>query len=193
MRGELNEYGQVVAGHLGGYVPGGDPNTTAPDVWAMLIERQAVRSMIDVGCGDGATVRWFQDHGVAAVGIDGLNDRDDPFIVVHDYTEGPLPKDPRRPREFDLVWSAEFVEHVEERYVPNFLDTFRAGKLVVFTHAVPGQGGWHHVNCRTGDYWIGAMAAVGYAVDWPLTGWIRDLAPPGSYVHRTGLAFRRIG
>ena len=32
------------------------------------------------------------------------------------------------------------------------------------THALPGQGGHHHVNCQPPEYWIEKMARRGYAL-----------------------------
>lgn len=199
------KHGMIVDEHLGGYVPGGDPDTWYPDLWRWLIDDQGVKSMIDVGCGEGQTIDWFAANGCDVIGIDGI-DQNHPDFVKHDYTTGRLLANPRvgrtskaqntAPHEWaDLCWSAEFVEHVEERYVPNFLDTFACAKLVMMTHAVPGQGGWHHVNCRTSDYWIGAMAAVGYQLDHAMTTLTRALAAANgqatNYYRDTGLAFRK--
>lgn len=192
-----HRHGQVVAGHLGGYVPGGDPNTTYPILWRWLVENLGVRSVLDVGCGDGlGALAYFHDTlGIEAQGIDGIPpEQPNPWIWVHDYATGPLGPTSRDDDGWDLVWSAEFVEHVEERYVPNFLADFARAPLVLMTHAIPGQGGHHHVNCRTGDYWIGALAAIGYRLDPGLTETTRALAvSPGSYSYyaATGLAFRR--
>jgi hypothetical protein len=33
-------------------------------------------------------------------------------------------------------------------------------------HAVPGQGGWHHVNEQTTDYWLDRFAEHGFKNDW---------------------------
>lgn len=187
MTATLNEYGQMVDGHLGGYVPGGDPHTFEPGVWAYLIARYQLRSVLDVGCGDGATVRWFRDRGLRTVGIDGIP-QDDPDIVTHDFELGPWQDLGGGPMiDVDLVWAAEFVEHVEERYVPNFVATFRCAPVVAMTHAVPGQGGWHHVNCRTSDYWWGVLAGAGFVPDWRATNHARAVAQRDGYFHRTGL------
>jgi hypothetical protein len=192
-----HRHGQVVAGHLGGYVPGGGPNTTYPDLWRWLVENLGVRSVLDVGCGDGkGALDAFAALGCDVLGIDGIP-QDDERIETHDFATGPWKvRGNRIEGAYDLVWSAEFVEHVDERYVPNFLDTFTAAPLVLMTHAVPGQGGHHHVNCRTEDYWIGALAAIGYRLDASLSATTRLLATsPGSYSYyaATGLAFRREG
>ncbi len=60
-------------------------------------------------------------------------------------------------QNFDLIWCCEVVEHVEEEFVQNIMDTFKLGKIVALTHAVPGQKGYHHVNCKPKEYWIDLM------------------------------------
>jgi len=188
----------VTDGHLGGYVEGGDPNTTYPLLWQHLIDTEGVQSVIDVGCGDGrGAAAWFGRHGVETVGVDGLAEMTlapNLVLVRHDYTEGPFFLD----EPVDLVWSAEFVEHVDERYVRNFLDTFVAGRLILMTHAVPGQPGYHHVNCQPSEYWIERVEDRGYTLDRELTARCRALAaregsiPLGAnYFMLTGLAFRK--
>jgi hypothetical protein len=181
--------------HLGGSLPGGDPRSLHPVLWRYLLDNEEVTSFLDVGCGDGAAVRWFRENGCTeAHGIDGLAPPDPgPWFIEHDYSKGAFP--PRRPETIyelvDLVWSCEFVEHVEERHAQNFMETFKFGRLVLFTHAAPGQQGWHHVNCRADDYWVGACAAVGLVLDAALTQRCRVLAGEG-YFSGTGLAFRRV-
>lgn len=100
-----------------------------------------------------------------------------------------------RKKWVDLVWSCEFVEHVEEQFVRNFLATFACAKYVLMSHALPGQDGHHHVNCRSADYWIGALAAIGYKHDETLTQVTRELAAqntvPWNHYKRSGLAFIR--
>lgn len=190
------EHGMIVDGHLGGFVPGGDPATQYPDLWRWLIEEQGVKSVIDVGCGDGQAVGFFRDNGCVVVGVDGIP-QDDPDIIEHDFRQSFLTAAPPEgwPGRFDLAWSCEFVEHVEEPFMPNFLGAFRLARVVLMTHAEPGQAGWHHVNCQPADYWKGALAAVGYRYDDTLTEQTRRLAAlntnPYNHYLRSGLAFRR--
>lgn len=183
----MNEY--VTEGHLGGYVVGGDPATLYPDLWDWLVGYFDIDSMLDVGCGEGHALKHFRGRGCTVVGVDGVW-QDDPDIHEHDFTVGPWRPD----MDVDLVWSCEFVEHVAEPYMPNFLRAFRAAPLVLMTHAEPGQGGYHHVNCRPADYWIGAMAALGYWFDPDLTEMSRSLSrlntSPWNHYARSGLAFR---
>lgn len=180
------------AGHLGGYLAGGDPDTTYPEMWAWLVETWEVKSVLDIGCGDGNALRHFYDLGVTTLlGVEGVR-QDQPGIVQHDYSTGPLPM---ALDDFDLAWSAEFVEHVDEEFVPNFMATFHAARFALITHGEPGQPGWHHVNNQTADYWKGAFAAYGFEFDESLTAMTRAAASantrPFNHYRRSGLAFRR--
>lgn len=163
-------------GHLGGYIIGGDEATYYPALWRWLIEFYGVHSVVDVGCGEGHACSFFAERGCEVLGIDGVSQvatwRPDASFITHDYTTGPLPE----VGSYDLAWSCEFVEHVEERFVPNFLETFKCADLVLMTHADVGQAGYHHVNCQPATYWVGAMAAIGYALNPYLTETTRELA-----------------
>ncbi len=119
----------------------------------------AVRSMLDVGCGEGHAVAFFNQIGVYGFGIDGLLTnvhRAVTPIAHHDLLTGPFTM------PVDLVWSCEVAEHIAESHVDNYISTLVNGKVVAMTHAVPGQDGHHHVNCQPAEYWIAKMQARGY-------------------------------
>ena len=186
--------------HLGGYVktsteyPRGDWWTWCPQVWDWAILTFKPLTMLDIGCGEGHALRYFLDHCVEAIGVDGVPQVREAGIVpgnrilLHDFTTGPLAPEGQ---VWDLIWSCEFVEHIEERYLENFLTAFDlARKAVLMTHATPGQPGHHHVNCQPSEYWIERMQARGFTYDHELTLISRALA---LYTHwqRSGLVFVR--
>jgi cyclopropane fatty-acyl-phospholipid synthase-like methyltransferase len=190
----------VTDGHLGGYIkstrdyPHGDPLTFVPRVWDWAIATFAPRRLIDVGCGEGHAVKYFRERGVDAYGIEGCAMAahagivDPAHIMTYDFT---FPDPAPVIYDVDLVWSCEFVEHVEEQYVENFLRVFdHATKAVLLTHAFPGQGGYHHVNCQPPLYWSELMFHRGFIVDQDLTAASRALAPH-SHWGRSGLVFVR--
>ncbi len=177
--------------HLGGHWPGGDPSSWYPELWDWLVRVQGVHSVLDVGCGEGHALAYFRDQlDCEVVGVDGI-EHPDPDLIQHDFTLGPVVL----AHGFDLCWSCEFVEHVEEQFVPNFLEAFRSAELLAMTHALPGQGGHHHVNEQAPRYWRNVLAEVGFQLLPGLTfqarRLARDNAPRGSYFSRTGLIFRR--
>lgn len=66
-------------------------------------------------------------------------------------------------KKFDLVQSTEVGEHFSEQFAPNFIDLLTSlGDLVLFSAAIPYQGGTHHVNCREPAYWANLFKERGF-------------------------------
>lgn len=145
--------------HLGGNFLELNPSTYSPPVWDYLIKKYKIKSVLDVGSGTGYAAKWFADHGVEATAIDGLeyNVKNAVYPTVQvDLTETSFTK------EVDLVHCIEVVEHVEEKFLDNLLDTLCCGKYILMTHALPGQDGHHHVNCQPKDYWLDHLSKRGF-------------------------------
>jgi SAM-dependent methyltransferase len=185
---EINEYGMVVDPErpwLGGFFPQGDPSSWCPDVWEWALDRFKIKSVIDVGCGAGKALDWFEQHGCIVLGVDGLPPNDK-RIIEHDYTMGPYVPD----RPFDLCWSCEFVEHVEEEYIPHYTWTFRSAKYLMMTHALWWQSGHHHVTLWRPETWIDVIEDYGFTLLGRETIESRDRALQHYWKH-SGLIFRR--
>ena len=187
--------------HLGGTWAGGDPNSWAPKTWERILATKKIKSVIDVGCGDGYSLEWFKNHGMLEVGIEGDNNsilrclRRNVFALEHDYTEGIAELTNKESlRKETLIWCCEFVEHVEEKYISNFLETFEHGQYIAMTHALPGQAGHHHVNCQFPEYWIPKIEALGYKLNKPFSMELRAIAAAENALHvaSTLLFFERI-
>ena len=177
--------------HLGGYLAGGDEATIYPELWTWLRTEWGINNVLDIGCGEGHALKHFRGLDCRVLGIDGIP-QDDRDIDEWDYTLGPYPGELG---EFWLGWCCEFVEHIEEQHVPNFMDTFKHCRIILMTHATPGQPGHHHVNNQPASYWKGAMAASGFLHDRFLTAAARERAAlnthPSNHFVRSGMAFRR--
>jgi len=170
---------------------GGHEDKTQFDQGAFdyLVSHFQVKNMVDIGCGPGGMVYYALSKGIKAVGVDGDPSvaRDCPVIIEHDYTRKPLYLG-----EFDLGWSVEFLEHVEELYLQNYMLTFRCCKHVFITAAIPGQPGVHHVNCQWGDYWIRKFEEAGFMFDREATEGVRMHSTMWScFTEQTGLVFNR--
>lgn len=173
---------KLLPDHLGGHL--GRTNLDEPTL-DYLIKRYSITSMLDVGCGPGGMVDLAYLRGLEAWGIDGDPHMARDHIYVHDYTTGPTPIPFER---FDLIWSVEFVEHVEAQYVGNFLATFDAGRVLYLTAAPPGFPGHHHVNCQPPEYWIELLSGHDWALDEEATAWVRANAGH-VFGRRQGLVF----
>ncbi len=145
--------------HLGGH-----ENETHLDDGALdyLIEKMGVQSMVDIGCGPAGMVELARSKGLEVLGVDGdfVVERKVDDIVIHDYQKAPYVPE----KNYDLAWTVEFVEHIEEQYIRNFVATMDKCKYVLMTHAFPGQPGHHHVNCQTTEYWAHIMNAFGFSI-----------------------------
>ena len=60
------------------------------------------------------------------------------------------------------------------------------------THAVPGQDGWHHVNCQNSEYWINHLKNRGFELLQDDSNRIQQLAKQDGAAHiaRNGLVFK---
>lgn len=175
--------------HLGGH-----ENETHIDSGAVdkLVELYHCKSVLDIGCGPGGMVEHFKNRGMEVIGVDGdiVVKRSESIkenIIIHDFQTGPwIPE-----KNYDLAWSVEFVEHVWPKYMMNYIASFKKCKYVVFTHAVPGQPGHHHVNCRSVDYWLGVMESNGFEIDVEATNQVRqESTMKERYIRTTGLVFK---
>jgi len=162
--------------YLGGYIPGGDKETYAKEIWDWMIDN-GIRSVLDVGCGEGYAVKYFIDNNCYAVGVEGgtnaiNNSPVKNHLIQHDYTRGPYISN----MNYDAIWCCEFVEHVDKKFEYNFLQTFKMGKTIFLTHAVPGQSGFHHVNCQNAEYWISKMKDINYSFNETLSLYLRKIS-----------------
>jgi SAM-dependent methyltransferase len=136
-----------------------------PKVTAVL----PVRSVVDFGCGQGAWLSVWAATGALVTGVDGpYVDRHHLLIDADDFHAADLaaPLDLRR--RFDLVQSLEVAEHLPPAKAEQFVDTLtKHGACVLFSAAVPGQGGENHVNEQPAEYWRAIFRERGYpAVDY---------------------------
>jgi len=170
--------------HLGGHA-----NTTHIDVGTLsfLKSKFQIQNMIDVGCGPGGMVDVANSIGIEAIGVDGDVNITHPSIIIHDFTQGKLQLE----RRFDLGWSVEFVEHVREEFIDNYMDVFSKCKYVCMTHAPSGKGGHHHVNTKSSNYWIDIFISRGFEYNTAITNQIRKISTMRrEFMRNTGLFFQ---
>lgn len=141
-----------------------DSAASARAVVPLVLRLFPARSVVDVGCGAGTWTRAYLDAGCDALGIDGAVVREDQLLFPAERFER---RDLAQPlslgRRFDLVNCLEVAEHLDPSRGPSFVaDLCRLGDVVVFSAAVPGQGGTHHVNEQWPSYWIPHFRSQGF-------------------------------
>jgi len=131
----------------------------------------SVRSVVDVGCGTGAWLRAFQRHGVEDIlGIDGEYLAKQYLVIPEDRVMcADLSSSIEVGRRFDLAISLEVGEHLPESSARGFVETLtRLSDVILFSAAIPRQGGPGHVNEQWQDYWRGLFRDLSYRVADPI-------------------------
>jgi SAM-dependent methyltransferase len=142
-----------------------DARRSAEAVVPLVMELATPSSVIDVGCGTGIWLATFARHGVLEiVGVDSeqvppdLIEVPPSAFVVSDLT---LPL--QIGRKFDLVVCLEVAEHLPQESADQLIASLTdLGDLVLFSAAIPRQGGIYHVNEQWPEYWQDRFAARGY-------------------------------
>jgi SAM-dependent methyltransferase len=123
------------------------------------------RSVIDLGCGTGAWLAEFARQGIEDVyGVDGPDVRVDQLEIAPDRFEvADLTQPVNMARTFDLVISLEVAEHLPETAADTFVASLVSlGAVILFSAAVPHQGGVNHLNEQWPRYWAERFGAHGY-------------------------------
>jgi 2-polyprenyl-3-methyl-5-hydroxy-6-metoxy-1,4-benzoquinol methylase len=138
---------------------------SAKRVLPLIMAAVQPSTVIDVGCGVGTWLAVLAESGVADVwGIDGdYVDR----TLLQIPQERFLPHDLTMPvhleRRFDLVLCLEVAEHLPADSAPTLIDSLVSlGPVIVFSAAIPYQGGTHHVNEQWPEYWARHFATKEY-------------------------------
>lgn len=124
------------------------------------------RSVLDVGCGRGTWLRIFREQGVAdTIGIDGPHVAADTLeIPAETFIATDLTEPFDLGRRFDLAVSLEVGEHLDPEVAPAFVRSLVAhAPAVLFSAAIPLQGGPGHVNEAWQSEWANRFAAHGYS------------------------------
>jgi len=140
---------------------------TSQKVWKVVSSYMPrIKTALDLGCGMGAWSTVLED---------------DPEISIQMVDHPQLPKEnllvtkkecfvgidldkelPLKGR-WDLVICIEVLEHFKEQRALDLKDFIvQSTDLVLFSAAIPGQGGVGHVNCQRHSYWHNQFQKAGF-------------------------------
>lgn len=130
---------------------------SAKEIIPIVLKFVQPKSVIDVGCGTGIWLSALREHGIEDIlGVDGEYVCQDQLeiskelFLAFDLTK-PLVLD----RKFDLAISLEVAEHLPPECAISFVDSLtQLAPVILFSAAIPFQGGIGHVNEQWIDYWI---------------------------------------
>src|SRR3989344_220117 len=125
-----------------------------------LKKKYNMTSFLDIGCGTGGMVQLADKLGFFSEGIEGDKTvmTENNSIILFDFTKGIYNSD----NIYDLGYSVEFLEHIDQKYIPNYMSAFQLCKYIVITAAPVGSAGHHHVNCQDHEYWIKVFNNYGF-------------------------------
>jgi hypothetical protein len=155
----------------------------------------AGKSVIDLGAGVGQYGQYFKAHpsadgAVQYRGYDGAEN-------AEEYTNGFL-------QWADLSWEtdiepAEWVmsfevgEHIDRKFEGEFIRNLHRCNTqgIVYSWALPGQGGFHHINLRSAEYLRGEFEKLGYVEDIEASKKLREVSNAYWFRQNTHV-FRRV-
>lgn len=142
-----------------------DARRSARIIVPLVIEQMRVASVVDVGCGWGPWLAAFREFGsTTLLGLD--QSAVDPARLEFprsSYRVVDLRQPIRVRRRFDLAVSLEVAEHLPPGSAETFVRSLcRLSDAVLFSAAVPHQGGMRHLNEQWPAYWAALFSRCGF-------------------------------
>ena len=126
------------------------------------------KNVVDVGCGTGLILKSFKDKGVNISGHEGywinkeLIEANIPIssITISDFENLKIESLSKK----DLCVCLEVAEHVSLDQAENFVKfLISKSNVIVFSAAIPNQGGFNHINEQWSDFWDNKFGKLGYS------------------------------
>lgn len=125
-----------------------------------------VQSAVDVGCGVGTWLAEIQRQGIPDIqGFEGeWVDTQHLEIPTDCFSHHDLTKPIAVPaKRYDLALSLEVAEHLPDASAGTFVASLTGlSDCILFSAAIPGQGGRHHINEQWIEYWLERFAQHDY-------------------------------
>lgn len=136
------------------------------------------QDVLDIGCGPGMYVDELLQLGISARGIEISPEIQKPYVTnksLFDMTHEDVA---------DVVLCMEVAEHIPESRADDIVChvTNATRNTLVWTAAIPGQGGVGHINCQSKDYWREKFIAQGLVYDEHTTEQCRHFISQGCHM-----------
>jgi SAM-dependent methyltransferase len=139
--------------------------SSAETILPPILDAVQPSSVVDVGCGVGTWLSAVLAAGVVDVlGLDGAWVKPDSLeIPVECFKAADLRQSVGLDRQFDLALCLETGEHLPVKRAAGLVaDLVDLAPAVLFSAAIPGQGGTDHLNEQWPDFWADLFASHGY-------------------------------
>lgn len=139
--------------------------SSARVVVPIVLNYLSVNSVVDVGCGMGTWLKVFLENGISNIkGFDGgWVDSEKMCVPKQAFSQIDLDGDFDIQSCADLVVCLEVAEHLLDKQAHILVKNLvSVAPVVLFSAAIPLQGGSRHVNERWPEYWSGIFKKHGY-------------------------------
>lgn len=140
---------------------------SAKEILPIIFDLVHPKSVVDVGCGIGTWLSVCRESGIDDVlGLDGPYVSEKMLkIPVEKFKKTDLSKPFAVQRKFDLAMSLEVAEHLPEANAEYFVESLvKLSPFILFSAAIPLQGGHNHINEQWQSYWADKFFKKGYIV-----------------------------
>lgn len=137
----------------------------ATEILPYVFKFKNISSIIDVGCGNGSWLKAAKELGVKEVlGIDGIQvSPNEMNIEPSEFCKKDLTSFFDLEKKYDLLISLEVAEHLPETAANTFIKSLtNHSDYILFSAAIPGQGGQYHINEQWPNYWNEKFIENGY-------------------------------
>ncbi len=140
-----------------------DPNELVP----IILQLFQPKTVCDVGCGIGTFLHVFKQYGKEVMGFDGPWVNPEllkKYLSGNEFREVDLEKGfPDAGRKFDLALCLEVAEHIREKNADKLIQFLATlSDTIIFSAAIPFQGGDNHFNEQWEEYWEKKFNDLGY-------------------------------
>lgn len=132
-----------------------------------VIERLKCKTVIDFGCGVGQCLNNVKRcNGIEKVmGLDGQWVEKHLEIAQEEFYDCDLTQDIDLKEKYDLAISLEVAEHLPRKSAKTFIrNLVKHSNVILFSAAIPHQGGTYHVNEQYPSYWRKIFAAFDFSM-----------------------------
>ena len=157
-------------------------------IWRLLKPTDFV---YDIGAGPGFYTQFLKQRGMNVAALDA--NRHDNLSLVFPITYIDISQHLAMVGRADVVLCLEVGEHIEPEFESNVINNIcnLARNKIIMSWAIPGQGGFGHVNCQPNDYIIEQMEWLGWAYNEAESAHLRQHCSACSWFENTLMVFDR--
>jgi len=131
----------------------------ADSIAEYIVDHYPNKKIADFGCGPGIYVQSLRKMQQDAYGYDNdirIKDKENEHIYHSDILNLDLEQ------KADIILCLEVAEHIPEEDSDKIVDSIKRNLnqqgMLIWTAAIPGQGGLGHINCQHKEYWVEKFA-----------------------------------